>query len=89
MAFNHYAKLKRIIANEPAGWYIRRIDEPTWAKNFRGEVVEYDHYYRLYTAANEPIAYGKFQKIDKLAQTLGVSAEDLPIIDEPEGIIGV
>ena len=87
MAFNYYAKLKRIIANEPAGWYIRRIDEPTRAKNFRGEVVAYDHYYRLYTAANEPIAYGKFQKIDKLAQTLGVSAEDLPIIDEPEGII--
>lgn len=89
MAFNHYAKLKRIIANEPAGWYIRRIDEPTRAKNFRGEVVEYGHYYRLYTAANQSIAYGKFQKIDKLAQVLGVSAEDLPIIDEPEGIIGV
>ncbi|MGE5298737.1 MAG: hypothetical protein ACM3KF_01730 [Acidobacteriota bacterium] len=87
MAFNHYAKLKRIIANEPAGWYIRRIDEPTRAKNFRGEVVEYGHYYRLYTAANQSIAYGKFQKIDKLAQVLGVSAEDLPIIDEPEGII--
>ena len=89
MAFNHYAKLKRIIANEPAGWYIQRIDEPTRAKNFRGEVVEYGHYYRLYTAANQSIAYGKFQKIDKLAQVLGVSAEDLPIIDEPEGIIGV
>ena len=89
MAFNHYSKLKRIIANEPAGWYIRRIDEPTRAKNFRGEVVEYGHYYRLYTAANQSIAYGKFQKIDKLAQVLGVSAEDLPIIDEPEGIMGV
>lgn len=89
MAFNHYAKLKRIIANEPAGWYIRRIDEPTRAKNFRGEVVEYGHYYRLYTAANQSIAYGKFQKIDKLAQVLGVSAEELPVIDEPEGIIGV
>ena len=89
MAFNHYAKLKRIIANEPAGWYIRRIDEPTRAKNFRGEVVEYGHYYRLYNCVSEPIAYGKFQKIDKLAQTLGVSAEDLPIIDEQEGIIGV
>lgn len=87
MTFNHYAKLKRIIASEPAGWYIRRIDEPTRAKNFRGEVVEYGHYYRLYTAANQSIAYGKFQKIDKLAQVLGVSAEDLPIIDEQEGII--
>ena len=87
MAFNHYAKLKRIIANEPAGWYIRRIDEPTRAKNFRGEVVQYDHYDRLYTAANQPISYGKFQKIDQLAQTLGMSTENLPIVDEPEGII--
>ena len=51
--------------------------------------MEYDHYDRLYTAANQPIAYGKFQKIDKLAQALGVSAEELPVIDEPEGIIGV
>ena len=87
MSFNHYAKLKRIIASEPAGWYIRRIDEPTRAKNFRGEVVEYGHYYRLYTAINQSIAYGKFQKIDKLAQALGVSTENLPIVDEPEGII--
>ncbi len=84
MAFNHYAKLKRILAIEPAGWYIQRIDEPTRAKNFRGEVIEYEHYYRLYTAADTPIRYGKFQKIDKLAQTLGVNAEDLPVIDEPE-----
>lgn len=89
MAFNHYAKLKRILANEPAGWYIRRIDEPTRAKNFRGETVEHDHYYRLYTTANEPIRYGKFQKIDTLAQVLGVNAEDLPVIDEAEGIMNI
>ena len=87
MAFNHYAKLKRIIASESAGWYIRRINELTRAKNFRGEVVEYDHYYRLYSVADEPIAYGKFQKIDKLAQVLGVSTEDLPVIDGAEGIM--
>lgn len=31
MAFNHYAKIKRILANEPAGWYIQRTDEPTRA----------------------------------------------------------
>lgn len=80
MTFNHYAKLKRILANEVEGWYIRRINEPTKAKNFRGEIVEYDHYYRLYSAADEPIAYGKFQKIDKLAQVLGVSVENLPVI---------
>lgn len=45
MAFNHYAKIKRILENEPGGWYIRRIDEPTEAKNFKGETVAYDHYY--------------------------------------------
>ncbi len=84
MAFNHYAKLQRILASEPAGWYIRRIDEPTQAKNFRGETVAYGHYYRLYNAADEPIRYGKFQKIDKLAQVLGTNVEDLPVIDEPE-----
>ena len=88
MTFNHYAKIIRILS-EYDNWYVVRVDEVTRAKNFRGEVVEYGHYYRLYTAANQSIAYGKFQKIDKLAQVLGVSAEELPVIDEPEGIIGV
>ena len=80
MVFNHYAKLKRILADEPSGWYIRRIDQPTAAKNFRGEVVQYDHYYRLYTANDEIIKYGKFQKIGKLAQALDVAEEELPIV---------
>ncbi|MGO3702194.1 MAG: hypothetical protein ACTJG2_03345 [Candidatus Saccharimonadales bacterium] len=80
MAFNHYAKIKRILADQPDGWYIRRIDEPTSAKNFRGETVEYDHYYRIYSVGDEPIKYCKFQKIDKLAQGLGRPVEDLPIL---------
>lgn len=81
MAFNHYAKIKRILSEQPDGWYIGRIDEPTQAKNFRDEVVQYDHYYRIYAASGEPIKYCKFQKIDKLAQVLGTTVEALPIID--------
>lgn len=80
MTFNHYAKLKRIIDEQPDGWYIKRIDEPTSAKNFRGETVEYDHYYRLYDASGQQVKYGKFQKIDKLASVLGVDAGDLPVV---------
>lgn len=79
MAFNHYAKIKRILDSQPSGWYIRRIDEPTMAKNFKGETVHFDHYYRIYSVRGEPIKYCKFQQIDKLANILGVSAEDLPI----------
>ena len=80
MAFNHYAKMKRILDAEPAGWYIRRIDEPTSASNFKGEVIQYDHYYRIYRADGIPIKYCKFQKIDKLASILGVTVENLPIL---------
>jgi hypothetical protein len=80
MAFNHYAKIKRILSVEPNGWYIRRIDEPTQAANFKGEVIQYDHYYRIYRSDGTPIKYCKFQKIDKLAKILSVSTEDLPII---------
>ncbi len=81
MAFNHYAKLKRILADEPVGWYIRCIDQPTTAKNFRGEVVQYDHYYRLYAASGTMIKYGKFQKIDALAQILDMPIESLSVVD--------
>ena len=81
MAFNHYAKLQRIIAELPSGWYIKRIDEPTEAKNFRGESVSYDHYYRIYHHDGEPVKYGKFQKIDKLASVLGVPVEELPVVE--------
>ena len=81
MPFNHYAKIKRILENQPAGWVIRRIDEPTAAKNFKGEVVEFDHYYRIYNSVDQPIKYCKFQQIDRLAQTLGVAVESLPIVE--------
>ena len=81
MAFNHYAKLKRIIAAEPEGWYIRLINEPTVATNFRGETVYFDHYYRLYGAPGTPIKYGKFQQLERLARALNVDVSELPVID--------
>lgn len=80
MAFNHYAKIKRILAAEPDGWMIRRIDEPTSAKNFKDEIIRYDHYYRIYRTDDTPIPYCKFQKIDKLAQILDRRVEDLPLL---------
>ncbi len=82
MAFNHYAKLKRILAAEPPGWYIRLIDEPTTAQNFKGEVRHLDHYYRLYSSGGTPIKYGKFQQLDRLASALGTPADALPIITD-------
>lgn len=81
MAFNHYAKIKRILDVEPEGWYIKRIDEPTEAMNFRGETVSYDHFYRIYDSDSRPIKYCKFQKIEKLASILKVSVEDLPVVE--------
>lgn len=81
MAFNHYAKIKRILATEPNDWYIMRINQPTSAKNFKGELIHYDHYYRIYRADDSPIPYCKFQKIDKLAHVLGVDIAELPVIE--------
>ncbi|MGB4966747.1 MAG: hypothetical protein WBO35_00945 [Candidatus Saccharimonadales bacterium] len=80
MAFNHYAKLKRLLADEKSGWYVRRIEEPTTAKTFRGELRHFNHYYRLYRADGTPIKYGKFQQLDRLASALGTSVENLPLI---------
>lgn len=81
MTFNHYAKLKRILADQPAGWYIRRIDEPTTTKTFRGDSVTYPHYYRLYDKRGAQIPYGKFQQLERLASVLDVPAEALPVLD--------
>lgn len=78
--FNHYAKLKRILDAERPGWYIVRIDEPTVATNFKGERVTFDHYYRLYNASSEPIQYGKFQQLARLAQALNIPEEALPVL---------
>lgn len=80
--FNHYAKLKRILAAEPKGWYIRRIDEPTSASNFKGETVHFDHYYRLYSTDGNILKYGKFQQLDRLAQALGIDVTHLPVVNE-------
>lgn len=81
MAFNHYAKIKRILERQSGGWIVRRIDEPTRAKNFKGETIEFNHYYRIYDSSGQPIKYCKFQQIDRLANVLGLSVEDLPLLD--------
>ena len=81
MAFNHYAKLKRILAEQPDGWYIRRINEPTSSQNFKGETTYFDHYYRLYDVTGQPIKYGKFQQIERFARAMGVPVEALPVIE--------
>lgn len=79
--FNHYAKLKRILDDEPPGWCIVRVDKPTTATNFKGETVSFDHYYRLCHADGTHIKYGKFQQISRLAQALNIPAEALPVIN--------
>lgn len=80
MPFNHYAKIKRILDQEPGGWYIKRIDEPTSAKNFKNERVEFTHYYRIYSRDDQPIKYCKFQQIELLARILKVPVESLPVV---------
>ena len=80
MAFNHYAKIKRILEQEKDGWIIRQIAKPTSAKNFKGETVHFPHYYRIYDKNGVPIKYCKFQQIELLARTLGVPVEALPIV---------
>ncbi len=81
MAFNHYAKIKRILDQEPKGWVIKRIDKPTSATNFKGEKVNFSHYYRIYNKNNEPIKYCKFQQIERLAKILELPVETLTVID--------
>lgn len=81
MSFNHYAKIKRILEAEPNDWYIRRINQPTKAANFKGEVISYDHYYRIYRSDNTPIPYCKFQKLDNLAKILKTHVAALTIIE--------
>lgn len=81
MAFNHYAKIKRILDEQPEGWVIRRVDEPTTTKNFKGETVVFTHYYRIYNHRDEPIKYCKFQQIERLAAVLKVPVEDLPVVE--------
>lgn len=82
MPFNHYAKLKRLLADYP-GWYIVQINEPTSARNFKGELRQFDYYYRLYTADGTPIKFGKFQQLDLLAKTLSVPPDALRVVTQP------
>ncbi|MEK7594063.1 MAG: hypothetical protein AAB436_00275 [Patescibacteria group bacterium] len=84
MPFNHYAKIKRILDERADDWVIRRINEPTQAKKFNGEVVRYAHYYKIYSAGGEPIKYCKFQQIERLARVLEVPVEALPIVETNE-----
>ena len=81
MPFNHYAKIKRILSEQPDGWVIKRINQPTSATNFKGETVLFDHYYRIYDRHDQPIKYCKFQQIERLARTLGLPVESLQVID--------
>ena len=81
MAFNHYAKIKRILDQQPAGWVIKHINQPTISQNFKGETIKYESYYRIYDASNQPIKYCKFQQIERLAKILNLSVESLPVID--------
>lgn len=81
MAFNHYAKIKRILENEPNGWYIKRVNKPTSAKNFKGEVKHFEYYYRIYSADGLAIKYAKFQQLDLLAKTLKKEVFELPVIE--------
>jgi hypothetical protein len=81
MAFNHYAKIKRILEQYPNNWVIRRIDEPTTAKNFKQETVAFSHYYRIYDNTGQPIKYCKFQQIERLANVLKRSVESLPVVN--------
>jgi len=80
MVFNHYAKLKRILDEQPPGWFIKKINQPTKAQNFKGEVREFEYYYRIYDVNNQPIKYCKFQQIERLASILNLPVEALPIL---------
>jgi len=80
MAFNHYAKIKRILETFDDDWVIKIINQPTSAKKFNGEIVKYPYYYRIYDKYDNPIKYCKFQQIELLAKILNKSVEELPTI---------
>ncbi len=81
MAFNHYAKIKRILMSMESEWRVYRIDEPTTAKNFKGETRQYDHYYRIYDDQDKPIPYCKFQQIDLFAKTMNIDVKDIAVYE--------
>lgn len=79
MAFNHYAKIKRILNTIETEWFVRRIDKPTSSKNFKGETRQFDHYYRIYDVAGKPIPYCKFQQIDLFAKIINIDVADIVV----------
>ncbi len=81
MPFNHYAKLKRILESYGSSWYVVRVNEPTAVLNFRGELVRFEHYYRLCDLSGEYIKFGKFQQLDLFAKTMGIPIEAVPIVE--------
>jgi hypothetical protein len=76
--------MKRILKNESPDWYIKRINQPTSAQNFKGEKRYFDHYYRIYRADGTPIAYCKFQQLDRFAHTLNIPTSALPMVEGSE-----
>lgn len=81
MAFNHYAKMKRIL-EAYSGWYIVQINEPTTSTGFNGEIKKYDHYYRIYNADGEAIKFCKFQQLEKFARSMNIPAEALIVVEQ-------
>lgn len=81
MAFNHYAKMKQILADQPAGWYVVRINEPTIAQSFRGEKRTFSHYYRVHNTSGKPIKFCKFQQLDRFCSTMGIDVGELVVVD--------
>ncbi len=81
MAFNHYAKIKRILSNyDWNDWYILKINQPTKSKSFSGEIIHYDFYYRIIEAqTNKFIPYCKFQQISRLASILKIDISVLEL----------
>ncbi len=81
MAFNHYAKIKRILNNYDFNdWYIKKIDEQVSIKSFSGKTLYYDHYYRIYEKnSNKKIPYCKFQQLDRLASILKLDISELEL----------
>lgn len=85
MAFNHYAKMKRILESYE-GWYVVQVDTPTTSRGFNGELRQFDHYYRIYDANDTPIPYCKFQQLDRLAAILNVDVDSIVVVPSPNEI---
>lgn len=74
--------MKQILINKPAGWYIKRINQPTKAKTFSGQTRTFDHYYRVFDKNGNHIPYCKFQQIDRFATIMGIPIDKLVIIND-------